>query len=314
MMPNMTGAEFCTKVREDPALRHLPFVLLTARSSYENKISGLELGADDYLAKPFSELELLVRVRNLITLRKQTLELKGELRAAREIQRVLLPPSPSVINRLVLESLYRPTDELSGDFYDWVCRPPWVYVYVADVASHGTAAAQITYLVKATFQNAIETGDAPELPELMNRFVRLFAPYKVHHTVGIQVARVHCQNGDFQLIFGNAPNPFVVGSGVRPLVGRPGPALSSSMGDSVEYQPIFGRLDEGESLMMLTDGCLEFAATDSRPFGLRRFSLLLRGAAASGWQEKIWSGLVAAHGSESFEDDMTLLSIRRTQG
>ena len=57
MMPVMNGTAFCEQVRADPLLSSLPFVLLTAKSSLDAKIAGLEEGADDYLSKPFSEQE-----------------------------------------------------------------------------------------------------------------------------------------------------------------------------------------------------------------------------------------------------------------
>jgi signal transduction histidine kinase/AraC-like DNA-binding protein len=70
MMPLMDGFTLCRTVKSDPQLGHIPFVLVTAKASDECKIEGLELGADDYLFKPFNASELLVRAENLIELRR----------------------------------------------------------------------------------------------------------------------------------------------------------------------------------------------------------------------------------------------------
>jgi two-component system alkaline phosphatase synthesis response regulator PhoP len=66
MMPGVDGYEACRRLRADPKTAHLPILMLTARAEEADKVVGLELGADDYLAKPFGERELLARVRALL--------------------------------------------------------------------------------------------------------------------------------------------------------------------------------------------------------------------------------------------------------
>ncbi len=63
MLPGMPGMEICRVLRNDPKTRNLPVIMLTAKGEEVDKILGLEVGADDYLTKPFSPRELLARIR-----------------------------------------------------------------------------------------------------------------------------------------------------------------------------------------------------------------------------------------------------------
>ena len=63
MLPGMSGTELCRRLRREPATRRTPIIMLTAKASESDRVIGLDLGADDYITKPFSVRELLARVR-----------------------------------------------------------------------------------------------------------------------------------------------------------------------------------------------------------------------------------------------------------
>ncbi len=74
MMPRRDGFELCHTLKEDPRTSHIPIVLLTAQADDESRIAGLKRGADDYLAKPFRQEELLARLENLLETRRRLQE------------------------------------------------------------------------------------------------------------------------------------------------------------------------------------------------------------------------------------------------
>src|SRR6202171_3552653 len=66
MLPGMSGTEICRRLRREPSTKRVPIIMLTARTSEADRVAGLDLGADDYITKPFSVRELMARVRAVL--------------------------------------------------------------------------------------------------------------------------------------------------------------------------------------------------------------------------------------------------------
>jgi len=79
MMPGVSGIDFVRRLRKDEKTRALPVIMLTAKTGEEDRIQGLDTGADDYLAKPFSTRELIARIRAL--LRRSTTEAETSIKS-----------------------------------------------------------------------------------------------------------------------------------------------------------------------------------------------------------------------------------------
>ena len=116
MLPNMSGLEICRQIRSTKDLKTIPIIFLTAKGEEEDKLRGLDTGADDYVTKPFSQMELLARINSLFrrsnpsNLDEQlsykntiTMDLKTH-RVKREGQSVKLNPKEFELLRLFLEN------------------------------------------------------------------------------------------------------------------------------------------------------------------------------------------------------------------
>lgn len=144
MLPGRNGFEVCRELRDS----HLstPIILLTARAQEDDRVRGLDLGANDYVAKPFLRRELLARVRGQIRHAQENCHdqqlLDQELRAACDVQQRLFPQCQPPIPGLDYAGLCQPARGVSGDYYDFIpLAPGRVALIVADVSGKGMPAA-----------------------------------------------------------------------------------------------------------------------------------------------------------------------------
>ena len=80
MLPEIDGLEVCKLLRRDPVTAGIPIIMLTAKAAEIDRVLGLELGADDYVTKPFSPRELVLRIRKILDRRKPAAEKRETIR------------------------------------------------------------------------------------------------------------------------------------------------------------------------------------------------------------------------------------------
>lgn len=109
MMPGMDGFEVCTKIKQNPDFAHIPVVMVTALTDTQDKVRGLQSGADDFLSKPINDTALMARVRSLVRL-KMTLDewrvrenTANQLGVVEEAAKAAMDESLSSANILVIE-------------------------------------------------------------------------------------------------------------------------------------------------------------------------------------------------------------------
>ncbi len=163
IMPGMDGFELCGMLRNESRTADIPVIMVTAKSRIEDIETGFELGAMDYIRKPFNPRELVLRVGNALALKKSNDELtvwnnrvSRDLELAGAIQRSLFSNIPHFSRRFEVRIVYRPCMDVGGDAFDIISLPGGRHaVYVADVSGHGVAPAMISSLLKATASEMI---------------------------------------------------------------------------------------------------------------------------------------------------------------
>lgn len=153
MMPEVSGEDVMETMKKEGLLISVPVILITARASDEDRILGLTLGADDYLAKPILSQELLLRVRNLLE-RNQYVRTQKEhdvveqmLFAAQNTERDA--SHHALPSHLKLADLYTPAENTGGDWfgYDYHEASKRLYICLGDVTGHGVHSALVTLAV-----------------------------------------------------------------------------------------------------------------------------------------------------------------------
>jgi sigma-B regulation protein RsbU (phosphoserine phosphatase) len=156
VMPEMDGYEVCTRLKNASSTKDIPVVLLTGQTETSDETRGFEVGAVDYIHKPFSPAVVQARVHTHLALRgvrqqlaQQLDTIKKELEVARKIQLSILPHEVPTVQDLDLAARYIPMTQVAGDFYDFiVIDDKHVGILVADVSGHGMPAALIASMLK----------------------------------------------------------------------------------------------------------------------------------------------------------------------
>src|SRR5271168_1570825 len=156
MMPEMDGYEVCAHLKSSAETKDIPVIFLTGKTDAEDETRGFEVGAVDYIHKPFSPSVVKARVRTHLMLReareqlsRQLLEINSELEMAREIQLSILPSAVPAINGLDIAARYVPMSAVAGDFYDFiVVDDKHLGILIADVSGHGLSAALIASMIQ----------------------------------------------------------------------------------------------------------------------------------------------------------------------
>lgn len=156
MMPVMDGYEVCRRLKANPETREIPVIFLTGQTDTEDETRGFEVGAVDYIHKPFSEAVVKARVRTHLMLRdahaqiaKQLVAINAEFEMARQIQLSILPRNTPKMPGLEIAARYLPMTSVAGDFYDFIIvDEQHVGILVADVSGHGLPSALIASMLQ----------------------------------------------------------------------------------------------------------------------------------------------------------------------
>ena len=277
LMPEMDGYEVCRRLKADPDTRDIPVIFLTSQTEAEDETKGFEVGAVDYIHKPFSAAVVKARVRTHLMLReahaviaRQLVEINTELEMARQIQLSILPSSTPKITGMDIVARYIPMTSVAGDFYDFiVVDERHVGILIADVSGHGLPAALIASMLQVAL-----TAQARHVSEPGKVFAGLNQALcgKFQHNF-VTAAYVYVDLEKNIMNYGGAGHPPL-------LLWRKSTGSSSQL---IENGLVMGQFEEatydslqipiepGDRFFLYTDGILETCNPAQEEFGTDRF-------------------------------------------
>jgi sigma-B regulation protein RsbU (phosphoserine phosphatase) len=320
MMPEMDGFETCRQIKKSEALRNIPIIFLTAKTETSDIVEGFEIGAVDYVAKPFNAHELLARINTHLSidhLRRSLAEKNAELERAHKreremayrVQSQLIPTAMPDVPRWEFAANWQPAREVSGDYYDFIRNKEIHEIVIADVSGKGMPAAlfmaSIRSIVRAkataslspsetmTQANSLICGDAARGMYVTVFFAELDPEKRL-------LTYVNCGHN----------SPFWYRSNKGEITELPSTGSVVGIIPDAQWTQEQIEINRGDIVLLYTDGISEAFNEDEQEFGDERLkSILMKNAQRSPGEilTEVQRALQAFVGSAPQSDDRTIV-------
>jgi serine phosphatase RsbU (regulator of sigma subunit) len=331
MMPRMNGVEVLEALAADEQIAQTPVIMISASTELDTVVRCIELGAEDYLPKPFNPVLLRARLGTVLEKKRlrdevarQLQRIERELADARRQQLSMVPDAFPMSDAVAVHALMFPAREIGGDLYDCFEVVPGVLcIAVGDVSGKGVPAALFmararSLLRASTLQHVAAAGIPPrpsELVRVMNEELCKNNPSCMFITLFVGFFEI--ATGVLRFVNAGHVRPFVMGDGraVREIATRP--LLPLGVMSDVSHADDSEVLEEGDCVVVITDGLPEMTDTGGAFYTLERVvaDLAELGDAAPEVITATLCARAASFGAGApAADDVTVLALRRLAG
>jgi sigma-B regulation protein RsbU (phosphoserine phosphatase) len=321
VMPGIDGYEVCRRLRASEATRELPIMFLSSLEDVRDKAKGFELGANDYLTKPFEILEVKARVRSLLKAKAYADAIKAamerDLSIAREIQMGILPSDLTPCTKgtgLDIHAVIEPAKHVGGDLFEVLrAGDDHVVVAIGDVMGKGVPASLFMAVTVTLLRTMARQYRQPEeILTRLNAELQAQNPRMMFVTMACLV---------FDLAAGTVTgasaghNPLLlVPAAGEPRYVFPASGIVLGLRPSVAYRSEPLDLGAGDTLVLYTDGVTEAENPAEEQFGSHRLLEFFSGGAgptASETVSRLLAGVRAFEAGAAQADDITILAVRK---
>jgi sigma-B regulation protein RsbU (phosphoserine phosphatase) len=325
IMPGLDGYQVCKRLKAAPETRDIPVIFLTGLTDVDDETKGLEVGALDYIRKPFSPTIVKARVRTQLLLRdareqlnQQVQAVNQELEMARHIQLSILPGRPPAVPGIEIAARYLPMTTIAGDYYDYLPIDEKRFgILIADVSGHGAPSALITSMLKIVL--AEQAAHASEPAKVLGGMNDALCGKFDRHFVTAAYVFVDTESHVLRYAGGGHP-PLMLWQAAHckaEAIEENGLLLAQFPEET--YTSVELTFKPGDRVVLCTDGVSECPNPEREEFGVRRVLEFLnthRELKSEAFADAVidalfqWSG--QPRGTNQ-HDDITLLSIDFTE-
>jgi len=281
IMPHMDGYEACKHLKADAKTRDIPVIFLTGKTDVVDETRGFEVGAVDYIHKPFSPPIVTARVRTHLMLRdahetvaRQLATMNSELEMARQVQSSILPREIPELSGLEIVARYLPMRSVAGDFYDFlVVDDKHLGILIADVSGHGLPSALIASMLQSAL--AWQCPHASDPGQVLAGLNRSINGKFERHFVTAAYLFVDLENGTMKYS-GAAHPPLLLW---QAKLGRATQCIENGLMlgpfTDARYSSISFSPERGDRIVLFTDGLVEAKNSSGKEFGVERVKQIL---------------------------------------
>jgi sigma-B regulation protein RsbU (phosphoserine phosphatase) len=289
MMPEMDGYDVCRRLRERPEMTDVPIVFLSALDEALNKAKGFEVGANDYVTKPFEALEVQARVRSLLKAKAYNDSVKeqlaADLRVAREIQMGMIPRDFSSLERLFgveVGSVLDPAKEVGGDLFGaFAVESDRLVLVMGDVSGKGIPASLFMVRTGTLVRLLARQIREPErILEALNNELSVDNPSDMFVTLVCAVFEP--STGRLALANGGQTPPVLLHPGEAPRWATRCPGTALGLEPGMSYERVDLTLRRADTLVFYTDGVTEAFNPEDACYGNARLLSMLGAHASTG--------------------------------
>jgi serine phosphatase RsbU (regulator of sigma subunit) len=313
MMPGLSGFEVLTRLRQESHSESTPFIFLTARSEKKSLREGMNLGADDYLTKPFTIDELLSAIKARLRYKEKSLLKARELESARRLQLSLLPADFPVIKYLDIHARLLTASEVGGDYYDFFPDGDnnGLICFTGDASGHGVTAGNMVITIKGMLN--IMEGE-PELSLILgdiNRAIRKMNLKLLYMSLSL----IRVRESSVEIASAGMPPVLLFRGDTHKTEYIFQKSMPAGGVKSFPYKTQKTGFNKGDILVSVSDGISEMFNENEEMFGYDRISEILNEnhqESAGFLTGKILDSAMLWTGNAPLRDDMTIMVIKKT--